>query len=295
MDDFKPVEIHHRSTFDEFFSQDPPQISELTFTNLFMWRIRYNPVWKVWRDCLLILMQHKDQKPFALPPVGTGDKGAALAELAAAQNKFSWSPRICRVPEGFLEPFVDTDRYSVREDRANSDYVYLAEELIHLPGNRFHKKKNHLNRFMKNHEYEYRSLDRDLVHSVLQMQEDWCELRDCGEYPDLIAEDRAVYEALIHFDELRFAGGVILIGSKVEAFTLGELLNPDTAVIHIEKANPEIPGLYAAINQGFAMAEWSDVKYINREQDLGVAGLRKAKLSYHPDHLVKKFSLTPKQ
>ncbi|MBI5572763.1 MAG: DUF2156 domain-containing protein [Desulfomonile tiedjei] len=295
MDDFKPVEIQHKRIFDEFFSQDPPQISELTFTNLFMWRIRYRPIWKVWRDCLLIVMQEKDQEPFALPPVGAGDKGAALAELAVALGSISPSPHICRVPENFLEPFVDTDRYRVREDRANSDYVYLAEELIQLPGNRFHKKKNHINRFVKSYEFEYLPFDADLVKSVLEMQEDWCELRDCGDFPDLIAEDRAIYEALIHFGDLRFSGGVILIGSKVEAFTLGELLNPDMAVIHIEKANPEIPGLYAAINQRFCMAQWSKVKYINREQDLGVPGLRQAKLSYHPDHLVKKFTLTPKK
>ncbi len=126
------------------------------------------------------------------------------------------------------------------------------------------------------------------------MQEDWCEMRDCEESSDLFEEDRAVYEALTHFDELDYTGGAIVIESKVEAFSLGEPLNPTTAVIHIEKANPAISGLYAAINQRFCQGAWSGMTYINREQDLGVEGLRKAKQSYHPHHMVKKYLVTPK-
>src|SRR5208283_4927488 len=133
--------------------------------------------------------------------------------------------------------------------------------LIELSGNRFHRKKNHVNRFQKNYDYEYQSLDEDLAESFLGLQEDWCELKDCSESPELLHEDRAIYEALSHYRELGFKGGAISINSKVEAFALGEPLNPDTAVIHIEKANPDIPGLYAAINQLFCAREWSGVKY----------------------------------
>ena len=133
-----------------------------------------------------------------------------------------------------------------------------------------------------------------MAESFLGLQEDWCELRDCVENPDLLHEDRAIYEAISHYKELGFRGGAISIDSKVEAFALGELLNPDTAVIHIEKANPDIPGLYAAINQLFCAKEWSGVKYINREQDLGLENLRKAKESYYPDHMVEKYTLIHK-
>ena len=132
------------------------------------------------------------------------------------------------------------------------------------------------------------------LNHFLGLQEDWCELRDCVEDPDLLHEDRAIYEAISHFKELGFRGGAISIDSKVEAFALGEPLNPDTAVIHIEKANPDIPGLYAAINQLFCAEEWSGVKYINREQDLGLENLRKAKESYYPDHMVEKYTLIHK-
>jgi hypothetical protein len=126
------------------------------------------------------------------------------------------------------------------------------------------------------------------------MQEAWCRLRECVEKPDLLAEDYAVRDALTHFEELGYQGGVILINSAVEAFSLGETLNRDTAVIHIEKANPDILGLYAAINQLFCLNAWSEVTYINREQDMGVEGLRKAKESYYPHHMVNKYILKPK-
>ncbi len=294
MDDFKPLELCDKAVLDAYFSQDPPQISELTFTNLFMWRARYCPVWREWKDHLLIVVRTEREPPFGLPPTGTGDKAEALDYLTQYLGKTSADSRICRVDRRVVEQFVDPKRYEVMEDRDNSDYVYLAEELINLPGNRFHGKKNHVNKFMKNYEFEYRNLDDSAVKLFLDLQESWCELRDCQENESLLHEDWAVFEALKHHDVLGFAGGGIFINSKVEAFALGEMLNPDTAVIHIEKANPEIPGLYAVINQMFCKNAWSHVQYVNREQDLGVEGLRKAKLSYHPHHMVDKFTVIRK-
>jgi hypothetical protein len=109
---------------------------------------------------------------------------------------------------------------------------------------------------------------------------------------NLLGEWEAIAEALAHYGELNVHGGVILVDNKVEAFTIGELLNKETAVIHIEKANPEFKGIYAMINQTFVEHRWHTVPFINREQDLGVEGLRKAKLSYHPARLVEKFRIT---
>ncbi len=120
--------------------------------------------------------------------------------------------------------------------------VDLAKDLISLSGNKYHRKKNHLNQFIKNFAFEYHPLNADLVKRVLGMQEAWCQIRECVEKPDLLAEDFAVREALTCYEELGYQGGAILINSVVEAFSLGEPLNEDTAVIHIEKANPEIRG-----------------------------------------------------
>jgi hypothetical protein len=294
MTDFKQIELTDKKVFDDFLAEDPPRTSELTFTNLFMWRYRYQPVWSARDDCLLIILRPVDQAPFGLPPVGLGNKKDALLRLSQKLQEVSPEPKISRVGKDFVEHYVDADRYETIYDRDNSDYVYLAENLIELSGNKFHRKKNHVNKFKKNHDYEYQSLDDDLARSFLELQETWCELRDCDENPALMHEDYAIYEALCRYRELGFKGGAISIDSKVEAFALGELLNPDTAVIHIEKANPDIPGLYAAINQLFCEKEWSEVKYINREQDLGLENLRKAKESYYPDHMVEKYTLIHK-
>jgi hypothetical protein len=110
--------------------------------------------------------------------------------------------------------------------------------------------------------------------------------------PGLLNESIAIKEAFTHFDELGLKGGAILVNEKLEAFTLGEPLNRDTVVIHIEKANSAYEGLYSLINQAFLENEWSEYTYVNREQDLGEEGLRKAKESYFPHHMVNKYTLT---
>ncbi len=291
MSDYQPITTGDKALFDHYFEMDAPETSELTFTNLFIWRNLYRPEWREHEGCLLIILTR--EPAFGLPPVGKGDKRAALDALCDDMARRALSPRVCRVGKTFVDTQVDPAHYEVIPDRDNSDYVYLAKNLIELSGNKYHGKRNHVNRFVKHHEFAYRPLDRELAKAFLDLQEDWCEFRSCDEEPSLAAENMAVSEALRHFELLKFNGGAILIAGKVEAFALGEQLNPDTAVIHIEKANSEIPGLYSVINQRYCQETWSRVTYVNREQDLGLEGLRKAKLSYHPDHLVDKFTLIP--
>lgn len=289
MHDFKQLELEDRGIFAEFLGADPPQASEYTFTNFYMWRHHFKPLWAQEHGCLVVILSPGGEEPFGLKPIGAGDKGAALDVLFRELDELSKDPRIARVEKAFVETSVDIQRYRVEEDRANSDYVYRAQDLINLSGNRYHSKKNHVNRFVKNNEFEYKELDEESVECCLDLQEEWCELRSCTLNPGLEHEDRAIYEALINFQELAFQGGVIKMNNTVQAFGLGERLNEDTAVIHIEKANPNVPGLYAAINKLFCQEAWSDFTYINREQDLGEEGLRKAKSSYHPDHMIDKF------
>ena len=290
--DFKPLDIEDKALFLKYLSLDPPQTSELTFTNLFIWRHQYRPTWLLWEDCLLIVFQPKEGDPFGLSPIGPGDKKRALAFLSHILGRLTPEARVCRVSKAFVEEYVEPDEYSITLDRDNSDYVYLTRDLINLSGRKYHRKKNHLNRFIKNNIFEYHPLDKDLVTSFLEMQESWCQMRECVEQPELLSEDYAVHEALTHFEDLDYQGGAIIMNSRVEAFSLGERLNKETAVIHIEKANPDIPGLYTAMNQLFCSNAWADTTYVNREQDLGSEGLRRAKESYYPHHMVDKHTLT---
>ena len=240
------------------------------------------------------MFQPNHEDPYGLPPAGPGDKGKALESLCEELRRISPEGRIRRVGEEFVKQHVDREKYDCIPDRDNSDYVYLTRDLIQLSGNKYHRKKNHLNQFTKKHVFEYRELTVELVECFLEMQEGWCQLRECTEKPDLLAEDYAIREALTRFEELEYQGGAILMNSRVQAFSLGEPLNGDTAVIHVEKANPDIPGLYAAINQLFCSNAWSHLTYVNREQDMGLEGLRKAKESYYPHHMVNKYTLVPK-
>jgi len=294
LDLFKPLEFEDKEVFDEFLHQDPPFISELTFSNLYMWRHKHRPAWRIWEKCLLIVFQPQGKSPFGLFPVGNGHKKEALDFLLCELCAATADARVRLVDEKNLKTLPDRERFRIEPDENNSDYVYLTQELIALSGKKYHRKKNHLNQFVKNNHFEYRPLDEDLLEGLLEMQEEWCRMRECVEHPSLSDEDFTIREALSKFGLLDYTGGAILIDGIVQAFSLGEPLNGDTAVIHIEKANPAISGLYAAINQLFLRNSWADMKYVNREQDLGIEGLRIAKESYHPDHMINKYTLIPR-
>ena len=287
--DFKPVEIQDKEIFNRYLREDPPEVSELTFTNLFMWQSLYHPVWTERDNVLLIVLRPEGSSPFGLQPVGPGNRSDALSILLDYLDEQTQKPVIRRAGEKFISETVNKSRYICIRDRANDDYVYSTADLIKLSGRKYHRKKNHLNQFIKSFRYEYRKLDMELVECFMDMQEEWCRMKECEEIPDLLSEDYAVRRALTHFEELDYEGGAIMIEGKIEAFSLGERLNRDTAVIHIEKANPDIPGLYAAINQMFLSNAWAKIEYINREQDLGIEGLRAAKESYLPHHMINKY------
>lgn len=294
MTGYRDLELAHRAEIETFLAADPPQISELTFTNLFIWRGLYRPVWRAEADCLAGILQPEGGSPRGLPPVGPGDKAAALAAAVRDMSAMGADPLIARADADLIDNWVDRDLYEVAEDRDNSDYVYLTEDLKNLSGRRFHKKKNHVNKFYKSFNFEYRPLDGPTIGLALELQEEWCGMRACAADESLNAEDMAVHQALSHAGELDWSGGAILINGRVEAFSIGEELNPETTVCHVEKANPDVPGLYAAINHQCCLNAWPERTYINREQDLGSQGLRRAKESYHPLHLVDKFTIRPK-
>jgi hypothetical protein len=177
-------------------------------------------------------------------------------------------------------------------DRSQCDYVYLVQDLVELKGRKYHRKRNHIKQFQEKYSYRYIPLTPEWVPQCLQLEAEWCDLRHCEASPGLRNESLAVKEGFTHFEKLGVKGGAILINEKVEAFTLGDPLNPETVVIHIEKANPAYEGLYPTINQAFLEHQWSGYAYANREQDLGEEGLRKAKESYFPHHMVNKYSIT---
>ena len=289
---FKELSLEDKPLFDEIFRRFPPLISEFTFTNLFIWRHAYRLKMTRFKR-FLCLMSEKKADPFFFPSIGEGDVVECYSALLSYLKEKGHAPRICRVPES-MAMGIDWKAAGLAAefDRNQSDYVYLVEDLATLRGRKYHRKRNHIKKFTGRYAFKYVPLTPEWISECIRLQDVWCDIRNCDAIPSLASEALAVKEALTNFEALRIRGGTLRIDGKVEAFTLGEPLNPETVVIHIEKTNPAYDGLYPAINQAFLEHEWAGYLYVNREQDLGEEGLRKAKESYFPHHMANKYSIT---
>ncbi len=261
-----------------------------------MWRNSYSIQWAA-EDGFLFVKAAWGGTDFALQPFGPSDRMAeAVSKL---ENYFSDAGKsfILRGVESGTSVLLDKlkpGHFSFKAERDNFDYVYNAQDLINLKGRKYHGKKNHVNSFRRTYSsYTYLPLTAGLVGQCLATSEEWYRKKvENGDNDQSLAdEQQAIVDALSNFEYLGFEGGVIMINGRVEAFAFGEQLNEDTAVIHVEKANPDIRGLYAVINQDFCANSWSHMRYINREEDMGIDGLRQAKLSYHPAKFVKKYTV----
>ena len=291
--EFRPIELEDGELVHRLLWEYQPQTSELTFTNLFMWRSHYGFQWSLYQDWLLILCNTPTEGFYAFQPVGPPSRLEVTRMLLQwlREEKGVEVPRIERADGRLVSELQGAAELSVEAVRDHFDYAYQCEDLTRLAGRKYHSKRNFLNTFQRSHTYTYVPMSTEYLKECKNLQEKWCLLHRCDEDMSLLGEWEAICEALTHFDSLRIEGGVILIDGKVEAFAFGEQLNNRTAVIHVEKANPDIRGLYAVVNQQFCENQWHQVSYINREQDLGEPGLRRAKESYYPDHLVEKFRI----
>ncbi|MFA6856671.1 MAG: phosphatidylglycerol lysyltransferase domain-containing protein [Treponema sp.] len=227
-------------------------------------------------------------------PIGSGDMRLAIEFLHkdAAENGMPLAfPLLTAGQKLFLETKMP-NKYTFTERRADSDYVYLTKSLAELPGGKYHKKKNHISQFMRRHpDVFYKPLTAENAGDASLVEEIWfSENNGTGDY-DKKAERDIIREALMMLDELNLTGGILYADNKPIAMTIGSAITEKIADVHFEKAVSEYDrdGAYAVINQEFAKT-LIKYEYINREEDMGIEGLRKAKLSYHPDLLLAKWS-----
>ena len=299
MDDieFKPIEKADKPIFDKFYSERYYENAHFNFTNLYMWRKPFNVKWTL-EDDVIYMISEWNGKVAALQPLGAEDKmQAAIANIIDWFNSRDKDNKC--VIGGTEKSFVDEllkfpdAKFDIKPHRDNFDYVYLADDLINLAGRKYHSKKNHLNSFQKNYPMaNYLPITKEIIPKCREELNDWYENKspELPNDPFLALERAAIKEVLDNFCDFKIKGGAIELDGRIIAFTFGEQLNTDTAVIHVEKADPEIRGAYPAINQGFVAHEWSEMKYINREEDMGLEGLRKAKESYKPIKMIEKFN-----
>jgi hypothetical protein len=289
---FREIGLQDKEFLDLIFKKWEPQISEYTFTNLFIWRESRRTLVSRMKEILLIKRFNLGMNHFHLfPPIGSTNISELVPMLIANLSEMGVSA-IYGLDVSQAQLFQEQG-LTLIELRENWDYVYCVQDLSELPGTKYYTKRKNIEKCQAAYSLEYVPIDADIIKQCLQMQTSWCNLRQCDLIPSLAAENRAVKETFLRYNELNVFGGAVYVDGSLEAFTIGEPLNRDTAVIHFEKANPNITGLYQVINQRFCAEALQGFTYVNREQDLGIPGLRRAKMSYHPTHFVEKYLVSP--
>lgn len=225
-----------------------PEVPELTFTNLFVWR-ESEPV-QLSRLTEIVLVRRRrlrDGELFLLPPIGKRPllEVMAMLEKAVEENQ-TLSPIYGLNMRDAAE--LRAHGFRVEPSRDDWDYVYLTKDLANLPGDKYHPKRNLILRCLSKHSCEYVGIKPSVIDECLQLQAEWCSIRNCDLVPGLAAENRATKQVFTHYEALGVFGGAIYVNGHLQAFTVAERLNRGTAVIHFEKANPEIEGLYQLIN-----------------------------------------------
>ena len=267
----------------------PGELScEGAFVNLLVWQNIYNNMWAEKNGHLFVKSEKNGKNVFRLPfgdDLKTGIE--MIREYSGAEYPEFWVQDGSRLSE-FKELFGE--HYTFTEERDAFDYVYNRADLAALSGKKYHGKRNHISAFSKQYDWRYAALTADNINDIRQCANEWYAENETRADKYLLCEKRGVEIMLQNAAALKIRGGIIYIGEKAVAFTLGSAVNRDVFDIHIEKSLAEYAEGYTVINREFAANELADYKYINREDDMGLDGLRQAKLSYHPAVMVKKYS-----
>ncbi|MCC3863306.1 phosphatidylglycerol lysyltransferase domain-containing protein [Terrisporobacter petrolearius] len=296
---FKDINMESREMLNPYFDLVDYEACEYCFNTLYMWQHLYKTGYYI-GDGFAVIVAEYEGNTFSILPLARKEDMPRVIQFVVdyfekEQKKIYFRGITQEVVDFLKENYPG--KFNYIEERDLFDYVYDGESLRELKGRKNVKKRNHINYFKKEYEgrYEYRLLDEKDFDACLELVQEWTSNKEENNAVDEEMEEELIgikklfenYSVLK--DKLKIAG--IFIDGKLEAFTMGEYINPNMALIHIEKANPVIRGLYPFINQQFLVHEFSDAEFINREEDLGIEGLRKAKLSYHPVRFVEKYTV----
>jgi hypothetical protein len=281
--EFKLVGLEDRVRLSRLIARYPSNACEINFGNIFIWRHFDHPKFTAINGNLCILCEPPSEPAYFLQPIGE----SRLRETV--DTCLSFAPRLSRVPESFAVRYASGLRSE--PDPNNFDYVYLSEDLISLKGKKYDGKRNRIRKFERNHVFRYLRMSPAHLDGCRELFEKWLGSKASSQGSFLSMWRDVIHEALLFFEELGLCGGVVEMEGRIAALSIGERLTADTAVIHIEICDPAFDGLPQLINREFVRAEWAGFRFINREQDMGLAGLRRAKMSYYPHHLVKKFNI----
>jgi len=257
------------------------------FSNLYLWKDSEKIKYFIYNKKLIVtgLASDSGERYFMFPDALSITKDDIVY---LKENFKNW--RIAGLSKKDMEHLESEcgDLLSFSHIRNMDNYIYLTENLINLSGKKYHSKKNHLNNFKKNYNYEYVPYTEEYRADLMSFLGKWyINKTDEGM---LLGEANSIVNAIDNYKELDLRGGLILVDKKIVAFSMGEKMTDEMTVIHYEKADTAYQGSYAVINNEFLKNEWKDIKYVNREEDMGLEGLRKSKLSYKPEIIFEIYS-----
>jgi hypothetical protein len=290
LDDFKPVRLEDREFFAGHFAKYPQVHSDNTFTNMICWNHYAHYRYAYVNESLLILSTI-DGVPRFRPPVGPRDS-ELMADLLRLGNEVSDCTPMVLIDQSTAEWMTSAlGPQDIVPDRDHFEYVYRAKDLAELPNGTYHSARRLLNKFRKNNACTVEPISAGNSREVEEFLVKWCEWKQCEGDQVLENEKDALLFAIDHFAELQLSGLLIRVDGKIGAMSVFERLNADTALVHFEKGLEDYDGIYKAINAETAAVLAKDFEFINRESDMGVAGLREAKTRYHPHHMVEIYTL----
>ncbi len=285
---FRKLLIEDKPKFNRFFENNKRMGCEYTFACNFIWQDVFNSSFDIIENTYVAKTQRQHETVYNFPIGDSKDIINAMKHIMNLEKEKT-------VFRGILDyhiPFINENfpgKFSFSSNRDESDYLYLSENLISLSGKKYQSKRNLIKRFCDNPNWVYEDISKSNIDECIALNLNWSDERDASSNIEMRKEIGAANTALSHFSELGLVGGLIRREDKVIAYSIGERLTDDTFVIHFEKADDKIKGGYQIINNEFAKHNCVGFKYINREEDNGEEGLRKAKLSYKPIKLVEKF------
>ena len=291
---FREIELEDIEIINSKLQSQNYRASDLCFTNLYAWGKKFNTQFAVTDEWLFIRFKDNNGRNSYLKPIGTGDLKEGIEIILEDHKQFDTVFQIRGMTKQMVEELETAypNTFNFKLNRSVSDYIYTVDKLRELKGKKLQSKRNHINRFKRENDWKYKTLTNnpELVKECKAMLDKWMELNKDEKDPSIIYDDFATTIMLENFERLNLRGGLICVDNEIVAFSIGEPLTKDTIVVHVEKAFTTIHGAYNIINQQFALYETDGYTYINREEDMGVENLRRAKLSYQPDILLEKYN-----
>lgn len=289
--EFRPVRLEDKAAIEHFTRPSGICNCDLAFANMYCWEGTYRSAWCVEEGFLLIRFYIDGSHHIGyMQPLGEGDFTHLIPRLEADARAAGQPLRISGLtPEGAAAVRRAHPEFGICRNRDYEDYVYRADDLRNLTGRRYQPKRNHINRFEAAYDYRYEELTPALAPECMRLEREWRAGHD-SHAAELTAEQRAMQRAFDHFGELELRGGALFVGEKLVAFTIGSAINDEAFCIHVEKADTRYDGAFTMINRLFAQHLPPHYTLIDREEDLGLEGLRQSKLSYHPLFLQPKLT-----